>query len=191
MAEFIKKELLLEGEWVNQYKIHYKSPDGKARTWESTERTTRKGDFDGVEILAFIPGEKTKIILVEQYRPPMQSSTIELPAGLAEEGETPSQSALRELEEETGYKGIVKGVSEEGCLEPGLSNANTVLVTIECPPEMNLHPEQKLDENEFITIHIVAVDELGDFLQSCNQRGVIPDAKLFTFQMGLSFTSIG
>jgi len=40
-----------------------------------------------------------------QYRPPIQSICVELPAGLIDKGESPETSALRELYEETGYGG--------------------------------------------------------------------------------------
>lgn len=45
-----------------------------------------------------------KIILVKQFRYPLQKTLIELPAGKLEKGEDPLICATRELEEETGYK---------------------------------------------------------------------------------------
>jgi ADP-ribose pyrophosphatase len=45
-----------------------------------------------------------KIILVKQFRYPLQKTLIELPAGKLEKGEDPLVCATRELEEETGYK---------------------------------------------------------------------------------------
>jgi ADP-ribose pyrophosphatase len=44
-----------------------------------------------------------KIILVKQFRYPLQTTLIELPAGKLEKGEDPLKCAVRELEEETGY----------------------------------------------------------------------------------------
>src|SRR5699024_12308951 len=41
-----------------------------------------------------------KIILVEQYRKPLERSLIEIPAGKLEPNEEPSKTAVRELEEE-------------------------------------------------------------------------------------------
>jgi ADP-ribose pyrophosphatase len=45
-----------------------------------------------------------KVILVKQFRYPLQKTLIELPAGKLEKGEDPLVCATRELEEETGYK---------------------------------------------------------------------------------------
>ena len=44
-----------------------------------------------------------KILLVKQFRYPLKSVSIELPAGKLEYGENPDDAAKRELEEETGY----------------------------------------------------------------------------------------
>ena len=48
-------------------------------------------------------GEKPRTILVCQYRPPVAATTIELPAGLIDAGETAEEAAVRELKEETGF----------------------------------------------------------------------------------------
>lgn len=44
-----------------------------------------------------------KIVFVRQYRKPLEKSILEIPAGRLEEGEAPEVTAIRELEEETGY----------------------------------------------------------------------------------------
>jgi ADP-ribose pyrophosphatase len=46
-----------------------------------------------------------EVVLVRQYRPPLEMMELGLPAGLVEEGERPEEAARRELAEETGYTG--------------------------------------------------------------------------------------
>jgi ADP-ribose pyrophosphatase len=49
--------------------------------------------------------ERNEVVLVRQYRPPLEMMELGLPAGLVEEGERPEEAARRELAEETGYTG--------------------------------------------------------------------------------------
>jgi ADP-ribose pyrophosphatase len=56
---------------------------------------------DWVNVVAITPAEK--IVAVSQYRFGAGKPSLEIPAGLLDEGETPLECAKRELEEETGY----------------------------------------------------------------------------------------
>jgi ADP-ribose pyrophosphatase len=47
--------------------------------------------------------EDDNVLLVRQFRKPVESELLEIPAGTLEPGEEPESCALRELEEETGY----------------------------------------------------------------------------------------
>jgi ADP-ribose pyrophosphatase len=60
---------------------------------------------DSVGIVAL--DNKKKIILVEQFRIATGNNLLEIPAGKIEKGETPKMAALREMNEEIGYTGIL------------------------------------------------------------------------------------
>ncbi|KAM4812937.1 ADP-sugar pyrophosphatase isoform X1 [Urocitellus parryii] len=118
------------------------------RTWETVKRTTRKGQSaDGVAVIPVL--QRTLhyecIVLVKQFRPPMGGYCLEFPAGLIDDNESPEAAALRELEEETGYKGDVAECSPVVCMDPGLSNCTThiVTVTINGDDAENVRPKPK------------------------------------------------
>jgi 8-oxo-dGTP pyrophosphatase MutT (NUDIX family) len=70
--------------------------------------TGRPHDFyrlqgpDWVNVIAFT--ESLELLVVEQFRHGIDAPTLEIPGGCCDEGEAPEQSALRELQEETGYR---------------------------------------------------------------------------------------
>ena len=97
-------------------RITYADPNGTQRTWESGERLTRVtgSDIDGVGVVAVLrdpknPDESPRIVLQKQWRPPINATCIEVPAGLMDPKESPETCAIRELKEETGYVGELMG----------------------------------------------------------------------------------
>lgn len=72
------------------------------------ERTTRVESAKGADAVTMFvrlvkAGETTKTLVISQFRPPLNAWSIEFPAGLIDEGETPIEAAKRELAEETGF----------------------------------------------------------------------------------------
>ncbi|MEF8873154.1 MAG: NUDIX hydrolase [Candidatus Thermoplasmatota archaeon] len=70
-------------------------PDGTEKTYTMLELP----DFAGV-----LPRVEDRLILVKNYRYPIDRMVIELPAGFIEPDESPEEAAGRELKEETGYE---------------------------------------------------------------------------------------
>lgn len=79
------------------------------KNYEYCERTTRKGEADGVEVIGIIkyPESKQtdKIVIIANYRPPVDQYVLEMPAGLCDNENDYLTDGLRELEEETGFIG--------------------------------------------------------------------------------------
>ncbi|XP_014877968.1 ADP-sugar pyrophosphatase [Poecilia latipinna] len=189
----IKEEVLAEGKWVKLEQTTYLDPAGNTRTWETAKRTTRRSntETDGVGIIALLKRtlHKDCVVMVKQFRPPMGGSTLEFPAGLIDEGETAAVAALRELKEETGYKGEVVGVTPVTCLDPGLSNCTTqiALVNINGDDVENIHPTQQLGDGEFVEVILLPLDEFQCKIDDLIQREkIIVDSKVYIFAMGMA-----
>ena len=65
---------------------------------------TGKTDPEGVLVYGIDADDPTRILMIHQYRYPVDRYLYELPAGLIEEGETPEEAAIREIREETGME---------------------------------------------------------------------------------------
>jgi len=125
-------------------------------------------------------------VLIEQFRPPINKLIIEFPGGLIDEGETAEQAAIRELEEETGFK--ADGVLDSSPVivpDPGMTNAKMRLVVLSVLLKDKMEmPVPKLEPGEFIIKHIVDFTKLSDKLKEYDQAGLVIDAKLSHFAYG-------
>ncbi|KAI6148425.1 NUDIX hydrolase domain-like protein [Pisolithus tinctorius] len=174
-----------QAKWIGLKKIHYIDQDGKKRIWESAERRTRGASgIDAVAILAILRSKTNAFplstVVIEQYRPAVDKFVIELPAGLIDKNETAEQAAVRELEEETGYK--AEKVTESSPIifsDPGMSNANMKLVVASVPMNDQLEmPDSKLDVGEHIVKRVIALDKLNTTLKEYDEKGYVVDARL-------------
>ncbi len=69
----------------------------------SGRQTTREvAEYPNCVAVVALDADKN-VILVRQYRHPVERELLEVPAGGVDPGEEPRDAALRELEEETGY----------------------------------------------------------------------------------------
>lgn len=188
----IKEEPIAEGRWLKLEKTTYVDPAGNTRTWETVKRTTRRAntEADGVGIIALLKRtlHKDCVVMVKQFRPPLGSYTLEFPAGLIDEGESVETAALRELKEETGYKGEVVRVTPVTCLDPGLSNCTvqTVLVNINGDDMENINPTQQLGDGEFVEVILLPLDEFQTKIDELLEKEkIVVDAKVYIFAMGM------
>jgi ADP-ribose pyrophosphatase len=136
--------------------------------WEYVERC---GGVSAVVILAEDDG---KIILVEQYRTPLGRRCIELPAGLVgdEDDKGMDETALKELEEETGFT-----ASRVESLGRFHSSPGMVAEGFDLVRAHGVAPGGEKSEED-IEVHLVEREKVADFVESCRKRGLAIDAKL-------------
>ena len=85
-------------------KIIYKGPIFTLHQFdvEINGKTYQRDVLDHCPAVALLVVKDHQILFVKQFRYGIGEETIEIPAGLIDEGETPEVAAIRELEEETG-----------------------------------------------------------------------------------------
>lgn len=101
--------------------------------------------------------EENKIVFVEQYRKPLEKSLVEIPAGKLEEGEKPEVTALRELEEETGYTTNKLELVTSFYSSPGF--ADELLYIYFTDKLKPLEEAKSLDEDEFVELMELTLEE--------------------------------
>lgn len=140
--------------------------------WEYVART---GGVSAVVILAIDDGE---VVLVEQYRVPLGCRCLELPAGLVgdeTDGEAPERAAIRELEEETGYRAERMTALGRFQASPGMSSESFTLVRA---TDVSCIGSGGGVGGEEIEVHRVPLASVADFVAERRRAGCAIDAKL-------------
>lgn len=145
--------------------------DGK---WEYVSRSR------GIKAVVILAIDEGHVLLVEQYRVPLGKNCIELPAGLVGDhdhnGEEDSATAaIRELEEETGYRAERMKDCGEFYSSPGMVSESFSLFKASGLSKVS---EGGGVEGENITVHRVALSELDEFLAQKRREGAGIDVKL-------------
>ena len=125
----------------------------------------------GVGILAITP--ENKLLLVRQFRKPLEQVSLEIPAGKIDpgEGQHPEVTGARELEEETGYRpGELVHVASM-YLSPGFSNE--MLHIYQALDMVKVENPRAMDEDEVIEVLQLTLDEA----KAAVATGEICDAK--------------
>jgi ADP-ribose pyrophosphatase len=140
--------------------------------WEFVSRTR------GVGAAVILAVEDGHALLVEQYRVPLGARCLELPAGLVgdeEQGEAAAVAAIRELEEETGYRAERAVELGRYYASPGMSSEGFTLVRAEGLTRVG---QGGGVAGEDIEVHRVKLDAVADFVAGRRDSGVAIDAKL-------------
>ena len=148
----MRKNKLYQGKnfSVNRYDMQV---EGKKIKQEIIEQK------NAAAILAF---ENDQIILVKQFRYPL-GYVLEIPAGVVQNHETPKQCAVRELEEETGYK--AKNVKRLMKIYPMLGY-NLQYIDCFVSTDIKNSGKIKLDDEEFLTVTKISFKKLLSMIKN-------------------------
>lgn len=146
----------------------------QSRRFTSASDSKRGGDFtiikcpDWINVIALTKDQR--VVMVEQFRYGTAQVTLEIPGGVVEAGEEPSQTCLRELLEETGHApartASVQGIEMIGKVSANPAiNTNWVHTGIVREVE-RVREELKLDEHEEIAVHLVPLADVPGLIRS-------------------------
>ena len=150
-------------------------------------RALRKGRWEyvsranGIRAVAILAEHEGKMVLVDQPRAAVGGRCVELPAGLIGDEEpdaTPESTAIKELEQETGFTAERIERLGDYHASPGMLSESFTLV--------RAHGLRRVgagggDENEDINVHLVARADIPKFLEDMRAKGFSIDVKLLIF----------
>lgn len=173
-------ELVSDG-WIKKYILTYRLPNGELYEYESV---SRKGlsDYsqalkdnaegkrplaDAVCIVPILPDDS--LLLIREFRYPINTWCVAFPAGLIESGETLEQTVNRELFEETGYRvrtdlegDAIISLPQSGFSSVGMAEENVQVIIAYVEKAGEAHPCGE----EFIEHFCLKRDEVEGFLNT-------------------------
>lgn len=157
----IKETLIYKGNYLNLINVEVELPNGNKSNRDIIKHP------GACAIIAFLNEES--IILIEQFRKPLEKNILEIPAGKLNKNEDPMLCAHRELEEETGYK--AKDMTYLGSIATAPGFCDEIIHLYKAS---NLYKGIKsCDEDEFTDVKFFTLDEVKHMIK----QGKIIDTK--------------
>lgn len=159
--EILNEKLIHKGNFMDFVNIDVKLPNGK-----NANRDVIKHP-GACAVIAFLDSEN--IILVEQFRLPLNKTLLEIPAGKLNKKEDPMDCAKRELQEETGY--VAKEIEYLGSIATAPGFCDEIIHLYKA---WNLSlGEKNEDEDEFTSVKVLNINDLKEMVK----KGEIIDGK--------------
>lgn len=176
MSKILGVKPLAETRYLSMYEAEYENKNNNKKTWMIASRKKRteiediffNNKEDSIDAVVIIPihKEEKKLVLIRQFRVPINNYVIELPAGLVDGNEGYEEAVKRELKEETGLDliNIDKEASiEKSYVSPGMTDESVALIKCYCSGEIST---DNLEEDEDIEIVMVNKEEAIKLLNS-------------------------
>lgn len=165
--------------WINKYVLTYELPDGTRYEYESASRKKlddyrrslegrAAGAAPTADAVCIVPQTADgTLLLIREFRYPLNSWCIAFPAGLVEEGEHLRDCVDRELREETGYAlrtdlgdDALDPLPQAGFSSTGLTDESVHVVFAQVEKASDAQPEP----SEFIEPFELAIEDVPRFL---------------------------
>ena len=189
--ELIDVERVVSG-WINKYVLTYMLPDGSTYRYESMSRkgpeayrreleARGRGEKVAPDAVCVVPiTAEGELLLIREFRYPVNSWCIAFPAGLVDPGETTPETLGRELLEETGYalradlgKDAVEALPQAGLSSTGMTDEAVQVVFAQVEKVADAHP----DRGELIKPFLLPIEDVPRFLAE-NQTPIGTRAQL-------------
>lgn len=171
-----KIDSLAETKYLSFYQAEYENKKGNNRTWTIASRkdynTLQRQFFENLEdttdgvIIAAYHIERKKLVIIKQFRIPLNDYVYELTAGLIDPGEDAESTIRRELKEETGLD-IVDIITNRGSrklyVSAGMTDESLNLVYCTCCGDIS---DENLEDDECIEALLVSQEEARDLILS-------------------------
>ncbi|KIL34292.1 ADP-ribose pyrophosphatase [Cohnella kolymensis] len=158
--ETLEVKPIFQGRMISLEVDTVRLPNGETSTREIVRHP------GAVAVLALVDN---KMLVVEQFRKPLDKVQVEIPAGKLDPGEAPETAAVRELEEETGYRARSISHLHSFSTSPGFAEE---ILHVYFTDDVE-KGELKLDEDEFLTCEAITLEQAMEYIR----QGRICDAK--------------
>lgn len=158
--ETVKTEPIFEGKMITLQVDTVTLADGRTATREIVKHP------GAAAVMALLDG---KLLVVEQFRKPLEKFQIEIPAGKLDPGEEPQTAAARELEEETGYRSNNLKLLSAFYTSPGFADEKLYIYFTDQVEQGVQNP----DEDEDLKVEAITIEQAEAYIE----EGRISDAK--------------
>lgn len=167
---------LAETKFLSLYDAKYENKCGKEKSWTIASRKSidviKRQLIDNEEdkvdavVIAALHKESKKLVVIKQFRVPINDYIYELPAGLIDPNEEIKYTLNRELKEETGLTVVdvlEKNGSDKLYLSPGMTDESVALIYCLCEGEIS---KEFLEDDEEIEGLLISQEEAKELLKS-------------------------
>ncbi|MGD8961074.1 MAG: NUDIX hydrolase [Desulfobacterales bacterium] len=160
---------LAAGRWLNLFDVNYTARTGEKKSWQVVTRQKEpkcvSGDYRRPDAVVIVPfhAEENKMVILREYRVPLNDYEYGFPAGLVDPGESVEQATRRELTEETGLtvRRFIK-ISPPIYSSAGMTDESVSMVYVDCEGAPS---NRKNTASELIEILLVSPAEAQDLLK--------------------------